>query len=83
GLRQGWAFAWRALLGAEIIAVGGGLGSGLGALLHEGRERADMAVVMAAVLLILAVGVAVEVLAFRPLERRVLRRRGLRPETAP
>ncbi|NYM78271.1 ABC transporter permease subunit, partial [Salmonella enterica subsp. enterica serovar Typhimurium] len=26
GLRQGWAFAWRGLMAAEIIAVGGPMG---------------------------------------------------------
>jgi NitT/TauT family transport system permease protein len=77
GLRQGWAFSWRALMSAEIIAVGGELGFGLGTMLQEGRERADVAAVAATVLLVLAVGIAVELLVLGPLERSVLRRRGL------
>lgn len=82
GLKQGWAFSWRSLMAAEIIAVGGDIGYGLGALLQQGRELADMSVVMLAILLILVVGIAVELIVFAPLERRVLRGRGLTPETA-
>jgi NitT/TauT family transport system permease protein len=81
GLRQGWAFSWRALMAAEVIAVGGELGFGLGSMLHQARERSDQAVVIAAIILILAVGVVVELVVLGPLERRVLHRRGLIPET--
>lgn len=77
GLRQGWAFSWRSLMAAEIIAVGGSLGFGMGALLDQGRMLADMSVVLAAVLTILVVGVVVELLAFAPIERRLLTTRGL------
>jgi NitT/TauT family transport system permease protein len=77
GLRQGWAFSWRALMAAELIGTSSQRGPGLGALLDGGRRAADMPVVLAAILLILVVGITVEVAAFRPLERRVLRARGL------
>lgn len=77
GLRQGWAFCWRALMAAEIIAGGQDLGLGLGTLLQRGRESEDVGAVMATILLILVVGVVIEVLFFGPLERRLLRRRGL------
>lgn len=82
GLKQGWAFSWRSLMAAEIIAVGGQIGFGLGALLQQGRELSDMSVVVLAILLILMVGIAVELLVFAPVERRVLRGRGLHAETA-
>ncbi|HEY8294310.1 MAG TPA: ABC transporter permease subunit, partial [Micrococcaceae bacterium] len=77
GLKQGWAFSWRSLMAAEIIAMGGSLGFGLGSLLQQGRELADMGTVMAAILMILAVGIAVELLVFAPVEKRLLRSRGL------
>ena len=77
GLRQGWAFSWRSLMAAELIVVGGRLGFGLGALLDQGRQLSDTSVVIAAILLILVVGIAVELLFFAPLERRILRSRGL------
>lgn len=77
GLRQGWAFAWRSLMAAELIAFAPALGLGLGQLLSQGRELADMALVMASIIVILLVGVVVELCFFAPLERRVLRHRGL------
>ncbi|RYV52203.1 ABC transporter permease [Pengzhenrongella frigida] len=82
GLKQGWAFSWRSLMAAEIIAVGGKIGFGLGSMLQQGREIQDMSVVLVAILLILAVGIGVELLVFAPLERRLLRRRGLAAETS-
>ncbi|GAA4655355.1 ABC transporter permease [Arthrobacter cryoconiti] len=77
GLKQGWAFAWRSLMAAEIIAMGGTLGFGLGSLLEQGRQLSDMGFVISAILMILAIGIAVELLVFAPLEKRLLRGRGL------
>ncbi|EMF21648.1 ABC transporter permease [Streptomyces pseudogriseolus] len=77
GLKQGWAFSWRSLMAAEIIASFPDLGVGLGQLLENGRNAGDMAMVFEAILLILTVGIAVDLLIFSPLERRVLRTRGL------
>lgn len=77
GLKQGWAFSWRSLMAAEIIAVGGTIGFGLGSLLDQGRDLSDMTIVMAAILLILGVGILIELLVFGPIEKRLLRRRGL------
>ncbi|MGJ9402693.1 ABC transporter permease [Arthrobacter sp. KK5.5] len=79
GLKQGWAFSWRSLMAAEIIAIGGSIGYGLGSLLQQGRDLSLMSVVMAAILAILAIGIAIELLVFAPLERSLLRRRGLAP----
>jgi NitT/TauT family transport system permease protein len=77
GLRQGWAFSWRSLMAAELIAYSPELGLGLGQLLERGRQLSDMALVFSGILAILFVGIAVELCVFAPLERRVLRRRGL------
>ncbi|WAX76370.1 ABC transporter permease [Streptomyces sp. KMM 9044] len=77
GLKQGWAFSWRSLMAAEIIASFPDLGVGLGQLLENGRNASDMAMVFEAILLILIVGVAIDLLIFSPLERWVLRSRGL------
>ena len=77
GLRQGWAFSWRSLLAAEIIVESADLGHSLGFLLKNAQDSNDMAGAFAAIVLILAVGVAVNQLVFVPLERRVLRSRGL------
>ncbi|MEV7409751.1 ABC transporter permease [Streptomyces althioticus] len=77
GLKQGWAFSWRSLMAAEIIASSPDLGVGLGQLLENGRNNSSMPQVFLAILLILCVGIAVDLLIFSPLERRVLRGRGL------
>jgi NitT/TauT family transport system permease protein len=77
GLRQGWAFAWRSLMAAELITYAPQLGQGLGQLLNIGRELSQMSLVITSITLILFVGVAIELLIFAPLERRVLNRRGL------
>ncbi|MGW2342317.1 ABC transporter permease [Streptomyces sp. NPDC001661] len=77
GLKQGWAFSWRSLMAAEIIASSPDLGVGLGQLLENGRNNSSMSQVFLAILLILVVGIAVDLLIFSPLERRVLRGRGL------
>ncbi|MBK5308082.1 MAG: ABC transporter permease [Frankiaceae bacterium] len=77
GLRQGWAFSWRSLMAAELIVHSPELGQGLGQLLDFGRSNNDMSLVFAGILGILVVGIAVELCVFAPLERRVLRRRGL------
>lgn len=77
GLRQGWAFSWHALMTAEVIAVSPKIGPGLGQLLDQGRELSDISQVFAAIVAILAVGVAVDRLLLDPVERAVLTRRGL------
>ena len=77
GLKQGWAFSWRSLMAAELIATSPQLGVGLGQYLHNGMSLSDMSLVMAAIILILFVGIGIELLVFRPLEKAVLRARGL------
>ncbi|WP_217184920.1 ABC transporter permease [Streptomyces sp. AC495_CC817] len=77
GLKQGWAFSWRSLMAAEIITSGGSIGFGLGTMLNQSRELADLAGVLATILLILAIGIVIELVLFGPLERRMLRNRGL------
>ena len=77
GLKQGWAFSWRSLMAAEIIAMGGTIGFGLGSMLQQSRELADLAGVLATILLILLIGILIELVFFGPIERRMLRRRGL------
>jgi NitT/TauT family transport system permease protein len=77
GLKQGWAFSWRSLMAAELIANSPQLGQGLGQYLDNGRVLSDMPTVMAAIVLILLVGIGVDLIVFRPLERSVLHSRGL------
>jgi NitT/TauT family transport system permease protein len=77
GLRQGWAFSWRSLMAAELVARTPDLGLGVGQLLDLSRQNSDIAGVIAGVFTILVIGIAIELCLFAPLERTVLRRRGL------
>ncbi|MEV5239747.1 ABC transporter permease [Streptomyces cinnamoneus] len=77
GLKQGWAFSWRSLMAAELIASSPELGLGLGQYLENARTDSDMPGVLLGILLVLFVGIAIDLIVFSPLERRVLRMRGL------
>src|SRR5581483_5792451 len=75
GLRLGWSFAWRSLMAGELIYIT----LGLGQLLAMGRDLNDLAQVMAVMLVIIALGLAVDRAVFSPLERNVRRKWGLSP----
>ena len=75
GLKQGWAFAWRSLMSAEIF-VPVLTGFGLGQLLHFGRELSAMDQVLGIMLLILLIGLLADKLVFSPLENALHRRWG-------
>ena len=77
GLKQGWAFSWRSLMAAELIVTSSTFGLGLGQLLDQSRQLFDLPGVLAGIIAILLVGLAVDLLLFSPIERAVLRRRGL------
>jgi len=75
GMKQGWAFAWRSLMAAEIyVTVLGGLG--LGHLLHYGRELHAMDQVLGVMFVIVVVGLLVDRALFAPAERALHRRWG-------
>jgi NitT/TauT family transport system permease protein len=73
GMKLGWSFAWRSLMAGELLYVS----LGLGQLLNVGRELNDMSQVIAVMLVIIAIGLAVDRLIFAPLESRVRERWGL------
>jgi NitT/TauT family transport system permease protein len=68
GMKQGWAFAWRSLMAAEIY-VTILTGFGLGHLLHYGRELNAMDQVIGVMLVIVAIGLLADRILFSPLER--------------
>jgi NitT/TauT family transport system permease protein len=75
GMRQGWAFAWRSLMSAELLSQS--LRTGVGHLLTTGRDLNDMAMVMGMIGVILAIGLLIDGVLFYPLERMVARRWGV------
>lgn len=74
GLKQGWTFAWRSLMAGELLFYTLSLGN----LLQTGRDLNDASEVMSVMVVIIAIGVAIDTLIFGPLERRVRERWGLR-----
>lgn len=75
GMKQGWAFAWRSLMAAEIF-VTVLTGFGLGQLLHFGREINAMEQVIAIMLVIVIIGLLADKIFFSPIERFLHRRWG-------
>ena len=75
GMKQGWAFAWRSLMAAEIF-VTILTGFGLGHLLHYGRELNAMDQVIGVMLVIVLIGLIADRILFSPWERFLHRRWG-------
>jgi NitT/TauT family transport system permease protein len=73
GLKQGWSFAWRSLMAAELLYVG----LGLGHLLMMGRELNDMNQVIAVMIVIIVIGIVVDRLIFAKIENKIRERWGL------
>ena len=77
GLKQGWAFAWRSLITAEMLYVS----LGLGQVLMMGRETNNTNAVIAVMLLIIALGYIVDGVIFKSMERHLQHKWGLIPAT--
>jgi NitT/TauT family transport system permease protein len=77
GLKIGWAFAWRTLIAAELIfGVSSGKG-GLGWFIFENRNVLDIPAVFAGLLSVIIIGLLVENVIFRTIERHTVRRWGM------
>src|SRR5437763_13565887 len=75
GMKQGWAFAWRSLMAAEIF-VTILTGFGLGQLLHYGRELNAMEQVIGVMIVIVVIGLFADKIFFSPIEKFLHRRWG-------
>ena len=73
GFKQGWAFAWRGVIGAELLFSY----LGLGFLLHAGRSLNDVSQVIAIMLVIMGIGLVIDGFVFKKLESKVMSRWGL------
>jgi NitT/TauT family transport system permease protein len=74
GFKQGWAFAWRGVIGAELLFSF----LGLGFLLNVGRQLNDVSEVIAVMLVIMGIGMLIDGFVFKRLESKVMSRWGLR-----
>lgn len=75
GLKQGWSFAWRALMSGEVMTTC----IGLGQTLITGRNLADINQVMLVmiVIILILIGIFIDQMFFGKLERHVYQKRGL------
>ncbi len=73
GLRLAWAFGWRALMAGELLVSSV---HGMGQLLSEVAKRQEMQQLLAFMLIIAAIGMAVDGLIFRKMEGSVRTRWG-------
>lgn len=73
GFKQGWAFGWRGVIGAEILFSF----LGLGFLLNVGRQLNDISQVIATMLVIMVIGILIDGFVFKKIERKVMSRWGL------
>jgi NitT/TauT family transport system permease protein len=77
GLKIGWAFAWRTLIAAELVfGVSSGSG-GLGWYIFENKNLIQIPEVFAGLLTVILIGLAVENLIFRVIEKRTVQRWGM------
>ena len=77
GLKIGWAFAWRTLIAAELVfGVSNGSG-GLGWYIFENKNLIQIPEVFAGLLTVILIGLAVENLIFRTVERNTVHRWGM------
>ncbi len=72
-LKQGWSFAWRALMSGEVMSAT----AGLGYTLMIGRDLADINQVMTVMLVIILLGILIDKGIFSTWERYLLSKRGL------
>jgi NitT/TauT family transport system permease protein len=81
GLKQGWAFAWRSLMAAELFIVIIGQIS-IGQQLDADMQNQDFAGVSSVIIVILVIGIIVDTL-FTKADTALRRRRGLLDSAAP
>jgi NitT/TauT family transport system permease protein len=81
GMKQGWAFAWRSLMAAEIY-VTILTGFGLGHLLHYGRELNAMDQVIGIMIVIVVIGLLADRILFSPWENFLHTRWGTNTKSA-
>jgi NitT/TauT family transport system permease protein len=73
GIRLAWAFAWRALMAAEILSTG----PGLGYTLKYASDFGNMSMVIGIMIIIGVIGTIVDMIFFQRVEQNVIRRWGL------
>lgn len=77
GLKIGWAFAWRTLIAAELVFGASSGKGGLGWYVFQNRNELYTDKVFAGLAMVILIGLLVENVVFRTLERVTIRRWGM------
>jgi len=77
GLKIGWAFAWRTLIGAELVFGAASGEGGLGWYVYENGENLETPEVFAGLFMVIVVGLVVENVIFRNIEISTVNKWGM------
>ena len=77
GMKVGWAFAWRTLIGAELVFGAASGEGGLGWMIYEKGDNLDTPYVFAALFTVIVIGLIVENLIFRNVEISTVQKWGM------
>jgi NitT/TauT family transport system permease protein len=77
GVKIGWAFAWRTVIAAEMVFGVAGSQAGLGWFIYQNRFEMNTELVFAGLLSVIVIGLVVENVFFRWIERRTIVRWGM------
>ncbi len=77
GMKIGWAFAWRTLIAAELVFGVSSRSGGLGWYIFEARSELETAKVFAGLFAVILIGLFVELVIFKFIERRTVLRWGM------
>jgi NitT/TauT family transport system permease protein len=77
GVKTGWARAWRAIIGAEMVFGAAGGTGGIGWFIFTKRVFMDTAGMFAGIFVIILIGILVEELILDQLEKKTVKKWGM------
>ena len=77
GMKIGWAFSWRTLIGAELVFGASSGSGGLGWFIYENSQNLETAHVFAGLFTVILIGITIENVIFRNVELRTVYRWGM------
>ena len=77
GMKIGWAFSWRTLIGAELVFGASSGSGGIGWFIYENSQNLETAHVFAGLFTVILIGITVENVIFRNVELRTVYRWGM------
>ncbi|MDR2099199.1 MAG: ABC transporter permease subunit [Campylobacteraceae bacterium] len=78
GLKVGWAFSWRTLIAAELVFGVSSGGGGIGWFIYEKKNQLDIDVVFAGLLSVIIIGILIENIVFKTIERKTVVKWGMK-----